>query len=854
MGVGRDIRTGFDAGIVDKEFSAREDVELYRRSLTRCDNFEISYAGSLRKRRGTTRLTEYDQSGQTDVGARLEVFAFDETQTWLVDLSPGTIVIRDPDGSTHQTLDVSGDGWLTSGRLWEICYTQLLDTAVLTHTDFLPKLLKRNGTVFSVEDWAFSDNGAYANPRVYQPMLKFPDVSAIYMQPGDRTGSTTMRTLEKSASLIPSRTITGITKGADTTFTTSVAHGLSVGMAILIDGVVDNGPGGDLEDFLNGNIFVTKSGTTGSTIVIEEDTSGLTNTYSSGGTADHTGYSSYDSYWDASHVGHQFTWRGKRFEVDAINNTYTAAITIIEPFPGDVQLQFGTGTEAQDFTVGDYVRGEVTGTTGTVSSIDTGNNYITVTIEQGWFKAPMEDPGTVDLNNSERVQNLSVAGIQHFIQWQVFDSFWYGTSVPSPTSLEWEEPAWSETRGFPGTAAFHSGRLWFAGTTQLPSYVFSSKAFDFFNFDVGIGSAADSIQYAIVSHGVHRILHMVSAQYLCLFTDSSEWWVPETEAQAITPGSFAPRKATNYGTKLTFHPFLLDGDPVFLQQKGQVLRRFQFDDQYTRSYQSPIISTWASGLIENPVQGFTHAGRADRGETHFWLVNGTGVVVQCTMFIDGRMAYNTLTHGRANALYLSGASTDSDVYFLVKDGTYNFIEQIVSEYKDTPLLDVVRTYTSGTPTQTFTVHDDYEATYVDVIGWDEDDDLPCWYLGNYLITSSTLTLPDEIWYKVSVGYLYESHADTVPINLVARDGTTRMEPKKLVSWAPYLVDTYSIHINGKEIGATTANDDVSAPPAPLNSDSYRRWELGYDTEKIMQISSLKPLACEIAAITYEVQY
>ena len=79
----RDIRTGFDAGIVDKEFAARDDLELHRRSLTRCDNFEISHAGSIRKRRGSERLTVYS-SGQTDVGDRLEVFAFELVILWIL--------------------------------------------------------------------------------------------------------------------------------------------------------------------------------------------------------------------------------------------------------------------------------------------------------------------------------------------------------------------------------------------------------------------------------------------------------------------------------------------------------------------------------------------------------------------------------------------------------------------------------------------------------------------------------------------------------------------------------------------------------------------------------------------------
>lgn len=79
-------------------------------------------------------------------------------------------------------------------------------------------------------------------------------------------------------------TIVGITKGNPTTITTSGAHSFSTGNKTRLLDIVDNGPDGDLETALNGGAFeVTDTGT--STFTIPIDTSGLTNTYSSGGKA-----------------------------------------------------------------------------------------------------------------------------------------------------------------------------------------------------------------------------------------------------------------------------------------------------------------------------------------------------------------------------------------------------------------------------------------------------------------------------------------------------------------------------------------------------------------------------------------
>lgn len=89
--------------------------------------------------------------------------------------------------------------------------------------------------------------------------------------------------------------IAGITKGNPTTFTLSSAHGWSTDDTVLIDDIVDDGPGGDIESTFNGNSYtITVTSTTAFTVAV--DSSGLTNNWSSGGTATRTNTTSSGNF------------------------------------------------------------------------------------------------------------------------------------------------------------------------------------------------------------------------------------------------------------------------------------------------------------------------------------------------------------------------------------------------------------------------------------------------------------------------------------------------------------------------------------------------------------------------------
>lgn len=99
----------------------------------------------------------------------------------------------------------------------------------------------------------------------------------------DNTTST-MSASATSISLIQA-SISGITTGeTTTTFTTSSPHLFATGWTVKIEDIVDNGPDGDMETMFNDNSYKITV-VTSTTFTVDINSSALTNTWSSAGTA-----------------------------------------------------------------------------------------------------------------------------------------------------------------------------------------------------------------------------------------------------------------------------------------------------------------------------------------------------------------------------------------------------------------------------------------------------------------------------------------------------------------------------------------------------------------------------------------
>ena len=89
------------------------------------------------------------------------------------------------------------------------------------------------------------------------------------------------------------------------------------------------------------------------------------------------------------------------------------------------------------------------------------------------------------------------------------------------------EDAWSNNRGWPVSATFHEGRLFFGGSGSLPSTLFGSKVGQFFNFKAAEGLDDDAIKITLATDSVNTIVGMRSGRDLQIFTTGAEFFIPQ---------------------------------------------------------------------------------------------------------------------------------------------------------------------------------------------------------------------------------------------------------------------------------------------------------------------------------------
>ena len=745
----REFRTGFDAGFIDPDFIALEDADLYRKAATDLHNVEIAYSGAVSLRRGCEFLKGPEQS----IGTRVEAFTYSEDFEYIIDMTPGTLFVRDVDGV--EVGQFPSTTWITAENLWEIRFTQLIDVLIFTHHDFFPKQLTRTLTGWTLEDFSFATYPT--DYPIYQPYRKFDDAKHIYMQPSAETGTITVTTCES------------------------------------------NGAGG---------------------------------------------YDNVDDYWHTDHIGVTFRYKEQSFTVTSLDSDPAIANAVVNnPLPLATILTMTTDNN-DPFVVGEPIIGVETGTLALVATNEApGANTMSIDIiGHGMFKAAIGSPG-----GGPNFNEIVEADRDHNRNGQID----YRSAGTAPViSLDWEEPAFSVTRGYPAACAFASGRLWFASTPSVLNYIWGSKALDFFNFDVGNSDPDDAIAVPLVGDAIRAIYHLSDGPQLGIFTDSNEYWVPESENNPITPSSFNPKRTSGYGSSKRFRPVSMGNIRMFMQQHGNALHAFYFNWD-TQNYATPIISEQASSLLSNVRQGFSQTGVSSRGEEYLWLVNEDGTATQLiSLPEERRSAFVKWTHPFGKII--SGCATDKNVYLVVEDpsGT-RYLERLDSKATDSIKLDSYETL-PDVAKSVWDVHTRYDNETVDVVMW-HDTAGPVYHLGSYPVVAGQIDVSPYTPAKISVGFRYSGVAETTPLNVWASDGNTRMLPKKLVSHMVSLLNTYSVTINGRELTAWSDPADPVAAPVPITGDR-RNWQLGWDPKQTVRIEMLRPLPATVLAIQGEVAF
>jgi hypothetical protein len=188
------------------------------------------------------------------------------------------------------------------------------------------------------------------------------------------------------------------------------------------------------------------------------------------------------------------------------------------------------------------------------------------------------------------------------------------------------EDAWSSTRGWPRSATFHEGRLIIGGSKSLPTTVWGSRVGDFFNFDSGQSLDDEGLEATIDTDQVNACVGVMSGRDLQVFTTGTEFVVPQTDGEPLTPTSFLFKPSTRRGTQSGTRPLTTEGGTLHLQRGGKALREFLFQD-VEGSYVSNDVSLLSSHLLQTPTRMAMRRGtNVDEGDLLMLVNSGDGSI------------------------------------------------------------------------------------------------------------------------------------------------------------------------------------------------------------------------------------
>ena len=413
------------------------------------------------------------------------------------------------------------------------------------------------------------------------------------------------------------------------------------------------------------------------------------------------------------------------------------------------------------------------------------------------------------------------------------------------TAGNWEsehgyEDTWSTTRGWPRSAAFHEGRLYFGGSKSRPNTIWGSRVIDYFNFGIGTGLDDESVEATINTNQLNSIVNLFAGNDLRIFTTAAEFVVLQTGDNPITPASFFVRPQTRLGSKAGLPIEDLNGASLFIQRQGKSINAFQFGDT-TASYQVQNISALSSHLLKDPIDMAARRAASTDESDRLFIVNGT----------DGSMAVYSILVGQ-NVIAPSRFTTDgdfiavgvevADVYVIVKrtiDGSDNYmLEKFSPDFS----LDSAKSGGAASSVNMEQLEGETVAVIRDGV-IEPSQVVPA--------SPYTITFASPATTSYQVGLDYTVTAKTMPAEPVLSSGSVQ-EFKKRISQVDAIVNnTQDMTVNGKQVPFRNFGVDVlDSAVEPFTGVKTVHGILGYSGTGQITISQSVPLAMTVLGLEY----
>jgi hypothetical protein len=406
------------------------------------------------------------------------------------------------------------------------------------------------------------------------------------------------------------------------------------------------------------------------------------------------------------------------------------------------------------------------------------------------------------------------------------------------------EDTWSASRGWPRSAVFHEGRLFFGGSSSRPSTLWGSRVSDFFNFDPGELLDDAALEATLDTGKFNAITNLYSGRNLQVFTTGGEFYIPQSLGDPITPSTLAVKEQTSNGSRPGIPVVNVDGATVFIQRQGKAIAEFLFSDAVA-GYVSNKISLLASHLLRSPSDmAVRKATSTDEGDRLF-IVNSDDGSLACFTLLRSEQVVAP-AEWTTSGEYLAIGVDISDIYTVVKRTINSATVYYVEIFDKDVTLDCAKSATVGSSTASVTGLSFLEGETIKVIrdGIVESDK-------TVASGSITFTIAAEEDYQVGINFTPE--AKTMPVEPRLQSGSLRGFKKRILEVNAELFETKALTINGQKVEFRQfGTNNLNIPIQSFTGLKRAGPLLGFDQEGSITITQIVPLPMNVLALDYKV--
>ena len=355
------------------------------------------------------------------------------------------------------------------------------------------------------------------------------------------------------------------------------------------------------------------------------------------------------------------------------------------------------------------------------------------------------------------------------------------------------ESVWGGGNGWPRSATFFEGRLWFGGSQARPRTVWGSRVNLFFDFDPGTALDDDAVVIDVQgsNNELNTIVDVFGGQDLHVLTTGSSYAFLKSVSEAITPtNAYLPPQSSS-GAQDGLSPFSIEGVVYYVQRGGSALLGSVFSDS-VNAYQELIASKLSSHLIKSPVRvARRRATSTDEGAYALLVSDDGNLTVANISSLEGISAF---TERNTNGSFIEVATVFDQMYFVVDRTIGGVPVKYIERFDFNNLFDASIRITENLPSQTFSGlgHLNGETVKVKADGFDLDD---------VTINNGQATISRTASEYVEFGFNFTPVITDLPAQLGSETGSmSRLGRNKRVSEIHARVyQTTSLEVNGQEI-------------------------------------------------------